>query len=250
MPPIALQLYTLRAPLAENFESVMRHVAAIGYVGVETAGMYGESPESAARLFRALGLQVTSLHAPLPLLENLPQAMDLANVLATQRVVCAWYPPERFATVDDIRAVCDELNRANEALRAQNLELHYHNHWQEFAPVNGKRVYQHMRDFLDPSIGFEIDVYWAQTAGVAPAALVRELGARAPLLHIKDGPATLDGDMTAVGDGVVDLRAMAEASRETSEWWIVELDRCATDMLQAVEKSFTYLTQNGLAYGK
>jgi sugar phosphate isomerase/epimerase len=250
MPPIALQLYTLRAQLAENFENVIRHVAEIGYLGVETAGIYGASPEYAARLFRALGLQVTSLHAPLPLLEHLPQAMEIANVLATKRVVCAWYPPERFATVDAIRAVCDELNRANELLRAQNLELHYHNHWQECARLDGKLVYQHMLDALDASIGFEIDVYWAQTAGVTPAALVRALGVRAPLLHIKDGPATMDGDMTAVGDGVVDMRAIANASRETSEWWIVELDRCATNMMEAVEKSFTYLTQNGLAHGK
>ena len=67
--------------------------------------------------------------------------------------------------------------------------------------------------------------------------MLRELGKRAPLLHIKDGPATMDGDMTAVGEGVIDLSAIAEASKDTAEWWIVELDRCATDMLQAVDKS-------------
>jgi sugar phosphate isomerase/epimerase len=212
--------------------------------------MYGESPSYAARLFRELGLQVTSMHAPLPLLDNLNQAIEIATTFAIKRVVCAWYPPERFATLAAIRNVCDELNRANQVLRASNLELHYHNHWQEFAMVEEKYVYHHMLDVLDPNIGFELDVYWAQTAGVDPAALVREFGARAPLLHIKDGPATMDGDMTAVGDGVVDMRAISQASRDTAEWWIVELDRCATDMLQAVEASFSYLTQNGLAHGK
>lgn len=268
MPPIAIQLYTLRAQLAENYESVVRRVADIGYVGVELAGMYGESPANAARLFRELGLQVTSLHAPLPLLDNLNQTVELANTFGVKRVVCAWYPPERFASLDDVRAVCDELNHANETLRAHNLELHYHNHWQECAMLDGEIVYQHMLDFLAPNIGFEIDVYWAKTAGLDPANVVRELGARAPLLHIKDGPATMDGDMTAVGDGVVNMRAIADASRDTvarghpqpessregdrvrAEWWIVELDRCATDMLQAVESSYNYLTQNGLAHGK
>lgn len=250
MPPTALQLYTLRAQLAENYENILRQVADMGYVGVELAGMYGESPAYAARLFRELGLQVTSIHAPLPLLENLTQAVEVANTFGIRRVVCAWYPPERFATLDDVRVVCDELNRANEMLRAQNLELHYHNHWQECAMLDGKIVYQHMLDSLEPNIGFEIDVYWAKTAGVEPAAMIRELGNRAPLLHIKDGPATMDGDMTAAGDGVVNLRAIADASRDTAEWWIVELDRCATDMLKAVEKSYTYLTQNGLAHGK
>lgn len=250
MPPIAIQLYTLRAQLAENFESIIRRVADIGYVGVELAGMYGESPAYAARLFRDLGLQVTSLHAPLPLLDNLDKAIALANTFGAQRVVCAWYPPERFATLAAVRGVCDELNRANEFLHAQNLELHYHNHWQECAMLDGKIVYQHMLDFLASDIGFEIDVYWAKTAGLDPANVVRELGARAPLLHIKDGPATMDGDMMAVGDGVVDMRAIADASRATAEWWIVELDRCATDMLEAVQKSYAYLTQHGLAHGK
>lgn len=250
MPPIAIQLYSLRAQLAENYEKTIRRLSEIGYVGVELWGTYGGSPESVARLLHDLNLQSASLHAPLPLLENLNQTVELANTFGVRRVVCAWYPPERFGTLDDVRVVCDELNQANESLRAQNLELHYHNHWQECAMLDGKIVYQHMLDFLAPNIGFEIDVYWAKTAGLDPANVVRELGARAPLLHIKDGPATMDGDMTAVGDGVVDMRAIADASQHTAEWWIVELDRCATDMLEAVQKSYTYLTQNGLAHGK
>ncbi len=250
MPPIAIQLYTLRAQLAENYENIIRQIAAMGYRGVETAGMYGESPAYAARLFHELGLQVTSMHAPMPMLDNMNQIIDVAKTFGIQRVVCPWYPPERFATLDDVRVICDELNQANAKVRAQNLELHYHNHWQECAMLDGKLVYQHMLDLLDPYIGFELDVYWAKTAGLDPAQVVRELGTRAPLLHIKDGPATMDGDMTAAGDGVVDLRALADASQSTADWWIVELDRCATDMLTAVQTSYTYLTQNGMAYGK
>jgi sugar phosphate isomerase/epimerase len=250
MPPIALQLYTVRQPLEHDFERIVRHVAATGYAGVETAGIYGESPSSAARLFRDLGLEVTSIHAPLPLLENLDRTIELASTFGIRRVVCAWYPAERFTTVDDIRAVCGELNRGNEVLHAQSLELHYHNHWQEFGSVDGKRAYRWMLDFLDPTIGFEVDVYWAQTAGVDPATLVRELGARAPLLHIKDGPAKKGVPMTAVGEGVMDWQAIAGAARSTAEWWIVELDECATDVLQAVDKSYTFLTGRGLANGK
>lgn len=36
--PISLQLYTLRDALAQDFESVIRKVAAIGYIGVEPFG--------------------------------------------------------------------------------------------------------------------------------------------------------------------------------------------------------------------
>lgn len=250
MPPLGIQLYTLREQIGESFENVLRRVADIGYAGVEFGGFYGESPASAARLVNDLALQISSMHASTPFRDNLTSTIDIAQTLGVNRVVCAWYPPESFATLETIRTTCDELNTANQIFRGNNLELHYHNHWQECARVGDKYVYQHMLALLEPTIGFEVDVYWAKTAGVDPAAMLRELGSRAPLLHIKDGPATMDADMTAVGDGVVDIAAISNASQDTAEWWIVELDRCATDMLQAVEKSFQYITQRGFAHGR
>ncbi|MCC7161760.1 MAG: sugar phosphate isomerase/epimerase [Anaerolineae bacterium] len=249
-PPLGLQLYTLRANLAEDFENNMRRVAKIGFSGVEFGGFYGESAAAAANLCRELGLEICGMHSHGPLMENLTLTIDTAQILGVKRVVCPWYPPEDLATVDDIKKTCDELNTANEIMRGNNLTFGYHNHWAECYRVQDKYAYQHMSEFLDPTVFFEVDVYWARTAGVAPAAMLRELGARAPLLHIKDGPATMEGDMTAVGDGVLDFDAISAASKDTAQWWIVELDRCATDMLQAVDKSYQHITRRGLAHGR
>ena len=44
--PIALQLYTVRDVLAQDFEGTIRKVADMGYVGVETANLFGGSPAS------------------------------------------------------------------------------------------------------------------------------------------------------------------------------------------------------------
>jgi sugar phosphate isomerase/epimerase len=106
-----------------------------------------------------------------------------------------------------------------------------------------------MLDYLDKSVLFELDVYWVTTAGANPAAIVKELGQRAPLLHIKDGPCVKGQPMTAVGDGKVDVAAVAQASAATAKWMIVELDSCATDMLAAVKKSYGYLVGKGFARG-
>ena len=54
--------------------------------------------------------------------------------------------------------------------------------------------------------------------------------------------------MIAVGDGVMDVPAIAKASR--AKWHVVELDQCATDMFTAIEKSHRYLTSHGLAAGR
>jgi len=61
------------------------------------------------------------------------------------------------------------------------------------------------------------------------------------LLHIKDGPCVKGEPMTAVGEGVMDFDAVMGAVGDACEWYIVELDSCATDMVEAVEKSATYL---------
>jgi sugar phosphate isomerase/epimerase len=116
--------------------------------------------------------------------------------------------------------------------------------------VDGRRAYEIMLDYLSPEVFFEVDTYWAKTAGVDPAAMVRRLGGRAPLLHIKDGPCVMDAPMTAVGDGVVDVPGIVAAGAGATEWLIVELDRCATDKLEAVAKSYRYMVGKGLAYGK
>ena len=78
---------------------------------------------------------------------------------------------------------------------------------------------------------------------------VHELGKRAPLLHLKDGPAVKGKPMLAAGQGVMDFEAILQASRNNAEWLIVEMDECATDMLVAVEESYQYLIQNDLVKG-
>jgi hypothetical protein len=41
----------------------------------------------------------------------------------------------------------------------------------------------------------------------------------------------------AAGEGVIDVLAIVKAGEGHTEWLIVELDQCATDMLTAVAKS-------------
>jgi hypothetical protein len=56
--------------------------------------------------------------------------------------------------------------------------------------------------------------------------------------------------MTAAGDGKVNFPAIVEAAGPNTRWMIVELDRCATDMFEAVVRSYKYLVGKGLARPK
>lgn len=247
--PIGIQLYSVREAMNGNFDATVARIAEMGYIGVETAGFPGTTPQDAARLFSKLGLQVSSAHAPLPLGDQKNEVLDTMAALGTKRLVCPALMRDKFNTLDGIKQVCDVLNEAVVVCKENGLELGYHNHWWEYLTVEGRRANEVMLEHLDSSIYFELDTYWIQTAGPDPVDIIRSLGKRAPLLHIKDGPANVEKAMTAVGDGVVDVTAIVNAGDGVAEWLIVELDRCDTDMMEAVEKSYIYLVGEGLAKG-
>ena len=247
--PIALQLYTIRDLLAEEFEGTVRKIADMGYVGVETANLFGGSPASAAKLFRELGLTVMGAHSPLPLGDEKQAVLDTLGALDCKRLIVAWQPPEKYKSLDGIKSICDTLNEGAAVARANGLRLGYHNHWFEYQLVENRIPVDVMLEHLYLDVFFEVDIYWVQTAGQDPAEVVHRLGSRAPILHVKDGPCQMEVPQTALGEGVVDIPSVVAAGAGSTEWLVVELDQCATDMMQAVGKSYQYLIGRGLARG-
>jgi sugar phosphate isomerase/epimerase len=247
--PIALQLYSVREAIVERgYDSIVRQVAEIGYVGVEPAGFPGTTPQRAGKLFAKLGLQVPSAHVALPIGEDRQEVLETMAAIGSRRIVSG-RGPDQFKTQDAIRETCDLFNEASAVAAAKGMQFGIHNHWWEYLQVGERYAYEVMLDLLDPAILFEIDTYWVQAAGLDPADIVRQMGARAPLLHIKDGSTDRQDPMTAIGEGAMDFPRIVEAAGDHVQWMIVELDRCATDMLEAVEKSYRYLVGEGLAQG-
>jgi hypothetical protein len=80
-----------------------------------------------------------------------------------------------------------------------------------------------------------------------------DFGKRAPLLHIKDGPAvkgeSIDEQLPA-GLGVMDLPSIVKAGEGNIEWMIVEFDGYKKDIFDGISLSYAYLTKNGLAESK
>ncbi|MDP7254477.1 MAG: sugar phosphate isomerase/epimerase [Planctomycetota bacterium] len=263
LKPVALQLYTLRERLGESKESflaTMKKVADIGYKGVEggqgNAAAFGISVTEYKELLDDLGLQPVSGPGPQPGLSNIDELAETCGIFGVD-VLMGGFGRDQFKDLDTIKATAETANRMVEAVKPHGLQLALHNHWWEFERVDGRIAQEYMAE-LCPGVFFELDVYWAANFGANdPAAEVAKFKDRIPLLHIKDGnlePPSPDkpggGDMTAVGQGKIDTpAAIAAASPDVLRWLIVELDRCETDMLEAVEDSYRYLTENGLGLG-
>jgi sugar phosphate isomerase/epimerase len=248
--PISLQLYSLREASQKDFVGVIRSVGRIGYAGVEPAGFFGLAASELRKIVEGEGMRVSSSHGPWANPDNLGEAIDTAGALGID-LVASGYKAEDFADLDAIERTADKTNLMAEKLAAAGLTLFLHNHWWEYERLDGRIKYDIFAE-LAPKVSFEIDTYWAANFGANdPAREVEKLKARAPLLHVKDGTLVKDEPQLALGEGAMDIPAViAAADPEVLRWLVVELDSCATDMLEAVERSYRYLTSEGLARGR
>ena len=253
MKPISLQLYSVREAAQSGFPGVLKQVADIGYKAVETAGMMDRTPSEYRALLDDVGLTVSSMHGGLPTPETVSDIVDTAKALGCDMVISGKGSAD-FKTLDGIRAVADAFQQAAELVKPHGLRMGYHNHYWEFDEVDGRLGYEILMEGM-PDATSQLDTYWASNFGkIDVPAITAKYASRLPTLHIKDGPLTrTDGGIdphTAVGAGKMDVPAVIGAADESVlEWLIVELDHCATDMMQAVRDSYDYLTTQGLAKG-
>ena len=248
-PPISVQLYTLREETAA-VPAVLARLGAKGYVGVELAGFGSLTPPQLRQALDDAGLVVSSAHVGFQDETEFGASLDEHRLLGCDTAVIPALSHKAFADLDAVRATADRVNALERVARDRGMTLGYHSHWWEFTAMSdGRPALLHFFDLLSPTVFAEVDIYWAQVGGSDPKDVVTELGSRVGLLHVKDGPADEPpSPMVAVGDGVVDVAGVLGAS-PSARWHIVELDRCATDMFDAVERSYDYLIGSGLSRG-
>ncbi len=246
--PLSIQLYSVREAAKADFIGVLKQIAAMGYQGVEFAGFHNHQPSELRKVLDDLGLQVSSNHGALPTPENLSQILDEAGTLGYK-----WHISgrgrDRFSTLEETLESAKVFAGAVDLLKDSPVKYAIHNHDFEFDKrFDGKTPHQIVMEQV-PGLYAQIDTYWVQTGGQDdPARVIANYGSRVPLVHIKDGPCRRGEPMTAVGEGVMQWEPIVAACDKANvEWLIVELDQCATDMMEAVEKSRNYLVEQGYA---
>jgi sugar phosphate isomerase/epimerase len=248
LKPITIQLYTVRDYAAKDFPGTLRQIAEIGYKGVETAGLYGHDVKEINQLIKDLGMQVCSSHGPLPTPENIQQIVDTESALGNKTAISGFGPGD-MDTMDKVKACAEKFQIAADLCKQNGMTFGFHNHWWEFHSVDGKRVYDILMAEA-PDAFSELDVYWTAYGKADPVAVVSQYKSRLPYIHIKDGTLEENKPHTAVGSGKLDIPGIIGASDpNVTKWLVVELDSCATDMMEAVRQSYQYLTSNKLAEG-
>jgi sugar phosphate isomerase/epimerase len=239
---IALQLYTVRRLAAVDLSGTLHAVAAAGYRAVEVAGLPETAPGELARLLGEAGLRAVAMHQGVEGLRD--DAEAVANRLAEvgcSRLIVPWMPESDRRTADDVRRFAVEVGGFARTFADRGIQLAYHNHSFEFAPLDGTTVWDVLLAELPSDVQIELDVYWAAVGGRDPVAEIRATADRVRLLHMKDRAPGLEPRDAPAGEGTLPFPEIIAAARSAGvEWYIVEQDE-PRDPLVDVTSAFRYL---------
>ncbi|HTP34072.1 MAG TPA: sugar phosphate isomerase/epimerase [Candidatus Acidoferrales bacterium] len=253
---LGVQLYTVREILPKQPAEILAAIKSIGYTEIEAtyAGLDRIWPSVANS-----GLKPVSIHLDNTLMnagkeDDLARAIDQAKKWGFAFAVFPYLPPAERGGLDKIRVLTDKLNRAGEKCRAAGLRFCYHNHAFEFEPMEGTTGFQVMVDRLDKNLcGFELDCFWVSVAGHDPAAMLRELAGRVPLVHLKDKQAGTPllykesverSAFKEVGNGTLDWKAILQAAESAKvEHYFVEQDQTPGNPVDSLLQSFGFLSK-------
>ena len=260
---IAVQLYSVREYAQNDFVSVLKKIADMGYTAVEPAGFWNIRPSEFKKIVNDMGMEVCSSHSPWarnP--HNLGEVMDLADDLNLKTIVCG-YGKDDFKDLDSIKAAAENTCAMLEVLNRNGYDLMQHNHYWEFDRIDGKLKYDIYREFC-PDVKFQLDCYWSTNLGAENAVeMLKKYADNVVSIHMKDGVckqlASVDGMKNGILDCKIDLMPLGTGDLPIPELVanipdrishiIVELDYCDVEMLEALKRSYEYMTSNGLAVG-
>lgn len=148
------------------------------------------------RLVAESGLSVVALHEDLGTIEREPAAVAArAAEFGTRTIVVTGMYRFDFGDESAVAQLAQRLNAAGQAVAVEHMRLLYHNHTAEFRRVSpGRRAFDVLIELTDSdAVGFELDCFWAATAGVDPLALLDAVGERVRLLHLTDRGSRVTG---------------------------------------------------------
>ena len=72
-----------------------------------------------------------------------------------------------------------------ERLKAEGIDLYYHNHHVEFVKYDGEYLLDIIKNNTK-HMGFELDIHWIHRGGENPVEFIKKYDGRIRLLHLKD----------------------------------------------------------------
>ena len=259
--PIAVCGYTVRYHgfNKEQVESTYKKIAEMGYDGPEgSLGRRYMSVEEDLALLNKYGLKVCDAYGDLT---KPDEAMENASKYGVKVFGIGAIPGEMMISADGFKAYADRMNELAKPFEGTGFRLQYHNHSQEFRnfpELNGKTGYALLIENTNPDvIAFQLDTHWTAAAGADPAAWIRKLKGRIPIVHFKDyaidnysydvGLGNVIKRFAEIGQGNINWTAVKEACEFAGvEWYSVEQDRSYMNEFDSLKISIDFMKSIGI----
>ena len=92
--PLALQVYSVRDDMEADFFGTLKKVKAMGYDGVEFAGLYGHTPKEVRGWCEELSLVPVSAHVPFTDMVENPDLLADYAAIGCKYVAIPYLTPE------------------------------------------------------------------------------------------------------------------------------------------------------------
>jgi sugar phosphate isomerase/epimerase len=257
--PLGLQLYTVRADLAKDFEGTIKTLRGYGIRHVQAnLTQSGKSSRDQKKLYDREGISWKSIHAGGDALKGgLDATIAEAKSVGITNITCSFplFPADRATimagpSVADWQANVDAFNKIGETCRRAGLTFAYHNHNLEFRKIGDMVPYDMLLQQTDPEVvQFEMDIGWVVAGGADPVAYLKKYPNRYHSLHIKDLkdqgiPNTSMKMISAIiGKGIVKWDQVLAAAKDTRvERAFLEIEEpYDPSPLEMVRQSYDYL---------
>lgn len=273
---LGVQCYSVRTEMKQDTFSAIDKLKDIGFDALEPMILPMDAPcvlppvawamdnlaENAAYV-RSKGMEIPSAHIMadlkrfcLPPIEMAEALKKIHQIVGTKYFVFSIM----FQTAEDAKAEGEYLCQVQRQIKADGLQVLYHNHAQELdmVEIGGKTMtaLEYFLRFAGEDILLELDIGWAGFAG-DDLAYVKKFADRIAILHLKDFTEEavnhqyhLDTIPTeafvAIGDGAIHTKQIigfAEDMPRFSGIAIIDQDHAATDILQELERGYQFVKQ-------
>lgn len=264
--PVAVQVYSVRGDAEKDFRGTMQKIRAMGYDGVELAGLYGMEPEEVKAVLDEVGLVPVSAHVPfVELTADMEGTVAKYKYIGMKYIAIPYLAEEDRPGTEKFYENIETIKKLGKVCNDAGITLLYHNHDFEFIRMpNGQYGLDYLYSEVPASLlQTELDTCWVKVAGEDPAEYVRKYSGRAPVVHLKDfykegNPENMyeligienekkaqtgKFEFRPVGHGMQDMPSILAASLDAgAEWVVVEQDQSYdTPALEAVKMSRDYL---------
>ncbi len=248
---IGINLYSVRqfTQTPADVAQTLKKVKKIGYEAVQISGFGTIEPAELRKMLDGEGLTVCATHVGYgDLRDKMDEVIEKHHIWGCKNAALGALPADMRNREGFTRFAKEGSDFAAKLAKA-GLTFSYHNHSFEFEKFDGRTGMEMIFDDSDPKLLLaEIDTYWVQHGGGDPAAWIRRLKGREPLVHLKDF-AVVEGKQVfaEVGEGNLNWPGILAACKEVGvQWHIVEQDLSLHDIFESIATSLRNLKSWGL----